>query len=86
MDAVKRLPFVKDEGAGLNLWNVLPSGDWAADNKTGRAHGEACVAFMRGEKNPAILFTIVDTIVRRAEAIGGIECGFFQTIAEATIR
>lgn len=86
MDAVKTLPFVKCEGNTLNLWAVKTTGSWGADNKIGRAHGEACLNFMKAEKNPAMLFAIVDTIARRAEPLGGIECSFFQTIAEATIR
>lgn len=86
MDAVKTLPFVKCEGDTLNLWAVKTTGSWGADNKIGRAHGEACLEFMRSAQNPALLFAIVDTIARRGESIGGIECSFFQAIAEAAIR
>ncbi len=85
MDAVKKLPFVTSEGDTLNLWAVKNTGSWGHDNKVGRAHGEACLKYMTAENNPAMLFAIVDTIVRRAEPMDGIECGFMQTIAEAAI-
>jgi len=76
------LPFVLISDDTTNCWNVKSTGNWAADNKIGRSHGEACIAYMNSNDNPALLFAVVEAMHRSSAPFSGIECGFFQAIAE----
>lgn len=80
------LPFVSPGSDGTkDLWAVSTAGNWAAECDTGARHGAALIAFMQETENPSILGLIVQCISQRG-TWSGVECGFFHTIAAATLR
>lgn len=68
-----------------SLWSVEPTGDWAEDNKTGRAYAEELIAYMQERNAPNVLAAVVRDMVKQGRDVAGIETGFFQVISHRCI-
>lgn len=68
-----------------DFWCPARTGDWAADNITGRLYADRVISELQGEaKAPNFLGSIVRDMVRKG-IYSGVEVGFFQRIAEVLI-
>jgi len=68
----------------VDLWSVPETGDYAADNATGRHIAEAVLSDMRDSGAPILLGHVAKAIAAKGRH-GGVEVGFWHTIASATI-
>jgi hypothetical protein len=78
------LPFASRTESGTDYWTVAETGDWSADNRTGRAHADALVEQMHESGFPGTLAHVVRAMVDHG-AVGGVEIGFLNRIAEHAI-
>jgi hypothetical protein len=63
------------------LWEDYNTGDWVADNRSGRQKADDLVKSLRGPLSPAVLGHMVKAMLE-IDHYGGVECGFFHRIAE----
>ena len=82
MTSITTLPFVEAQANGQpsNLWAVLPTGIWSADNDTGGAHADALLDHIAAAGQPMLLGHVVKAIVDGG-TWSGVECGFCHRIA-----
>jgi hypothetical protein len=86
-------PSLKEGNAAfityIDGWDVSPSGDAAADLKTGHRFAEMTVAYARKNGSPAFIAFVLDalqfkTVSDGVGALTAIEYGFFERIAQIT--
>jgi hypothetical protein len=63
---------------------VQPTGDWGADNDTGRDYARALMRYMRVTQTPFILGYVMKEIASKG-SITGIEIGFFNAIGHELV-
>ena len=78
------MPFADMTKDKIDWWVVKPSGDWSADNDTGRAYAKALIRYMRAHKTPFLLGYVMTEIATK-NSITGIEAGFFNAICQELI-
>ena len=79
----KGIPFVSPD----NCWNVHPTGDMNRDLKTGRAHADALLAWMkysnkRHEVDAFMMLQIIVEAMLPKESRDWVKTGFFNRLAE----
>lgn len=74
------LSFVQPDKSGYDMWAVTASGDWSADNATGRQHALALIGYMKVHNAPQLLGHVVRSMTEH-QKFGGVEVGFFTEIA-----
>lgn len=81
--AILDLPFVASMGSVVtDYWATPPeSGDWAADNWTGRSYADGLFAACTDGELGMVLSHVANAITARGE-YGGIEVGFFNRLGE----
>ena len=84
--ALSRLPFVyvKKDGT-LDLWDVKPTGDRAADTSTGRSHAALLLHVMREYDAGHMLFHVDEAITAKATPCEAMVNGFVAEISEAIV-
>ena len=78
------MPFADLSKEPFDWWVVEPSGNWSADNDTGREYAKALMRYSRAHQTPFILGYVMKEIARKG-SITGIEVGFFNAIGEAML-
>lgn len=72
-----RLSFV----ANADMWSVVESGDWAADNRTGAKFANELLGYMREDTNRVpMLGHVIRDMVQKGQ-FGPIEIGFVHRLA-----
>lgn len=74
------LPFAD----GQDYWPLAESGDWSADNRTGRQAAADLLRVMTFQDAPPLLGFVVKAVMAKGR-FGGVEVGFCQAIAEAAV-
>lgn len=62
-------------------WHSTPTGNWCADNRTGRLYADELVEYMREHDDPAILGHVVKAIASK-DHWGGVEVGFCHQLGK----
>ncbi|MFT4913339.1 MAG: hypothetical protein ACI9YM_001936 [Brevundimonas sp.] len=75
------LPFSN----GQDYWAIAESGDWSADNRTGRQAAADLLRVMTFQDAPHLLGFVVKAMMTKGR-FGGVEAGFCQAIAEAAVE
>ena len=78
------LPFTTTDDGKICYWAVEGSGEWGADNATGRGHADALIADMKATDFPGTLAHVVHAMIDRG-TFGGVEVGFLNQIAQRTL-
>lgn len=68
----------------LSDWDPSQTGDWAADNATGRRYAAAMFTLMTVTQNPMPFVRLMRVMIDKGTA-GGVEVGFLHAVAEKLI-
>lgn len=80
------LPFVTSrDGHAISLWAVQASGDWAADNTTGRGYADALIRYM-GATGDAGILGLVARAISETGRQDGVQAGFWTGLGQDVNR
>lgn len=82
--SISDLSFVSVTDTAKDFWTIKATGDWGADNQTGKAAADELLAEMAGSGVPITLSSVARAIVEKG-AWTGVEVGFFTRIGAHTI-
>ena len=82
--SISDLSFISISDTEKDFWTPAATGNWAADNQTGRAAADELLAEMAGSGVPIALSSVAQAIVAKG-AWTGVEVGFFTRIGAHAI-
>ena len=72
-----------DQKPTQDFWDIESSGDWADDNRDGRAFADQFLTLLTPER-PFLLGWTVRSMINKGRW-SGVECGFWQRVTERLI-
>lgn len=81
---LRDLPFVRSDSTGkiTSLWTVIPSGNYAVDNNTGRDYFRSLMLTANLSANPLHITRVISEQVRQGNPDCPILIGFLHAMAD----